>query len=365
MSDKNKIEQSDYINITEIVIKLINKKSTIYKSTLLGFTLGLVIAIFSANEYSSYSTFVPQLSSGLNSSSNPLTTLSSLAGLKRTDLNNDGVEISPLIYPLIIESVPYRLELLESKILYNDQKISVREFLLEKSTFNLIDFFNSYIVGGPKKIVGLLFQKKELETNNKSDIYSITEQDNILFKKLNSLLKLTLNERDRFVTISTTHRNKTIPAQITKNAEIILQSKIIDYKVQYSKEILDYVSKEYNLKLGERNNLQDQIAIFKDRNININSSLYKNKLDRLTSELQILNVVCQQLASQLEDAKLQVNKETPVFTIIEPVTNPFEKSGPNRFIIIMLYTSIFLFLAISYALFESYILKLINTVKVR
>ena len=182
---------------------------------------------------------------------------------------------------------------------------------------------------------------------------------------MNSLLKLTLNERDRFVTISTTHRNKTIPAQITKNAEIILQSKIIDYKVKYSKEILDYVSKEYNLKLGERNNLQDQIAIFKDRNININSSLYKNKLDRLTSELQILNVVCQQLASQLEDAKLQVNKETPVFTIIEPVTNPFEKSGPNRFIIIMLYTSIFLFLAISYALLESYILKLINTVKVR
>ena len=43
--------------------------------------------------------------------------------------------------------------------------------------------------------------------------------------------------------------------------------------------------------------------------------------------LIFLKNVTQQLAAQVEQAKLQVNKNTPVFTIINPVTIPYEKSN--------------------------------------
>jgi len=38
-----------------------------------------------------------------------------------------------------------------------------------------------------------------------------------------------------------------------------------------------------------------------------------------------------------EQAKIQVKKDTPVFTIIEPVTVPSEKSKPNRLMILFIW----------------------------
>jgi uncharacterized protein involved in exopolysaccharide biosynthesis len=42
------------------------------------------------------------------------------------------------------------------------------------------------------------------------------------------------------------------------------------------------------------------------------------------------------LAKQLEQAKIQVKKDTPIFTVIEPVTIPLEKSKPNRPLIVVM-----------------------------
>ena len=78
-------------------------------------------------------------------------------------------------------------------------------------------------------------------------------------------------------------------------------------------------------------------AVFVDKNINISSSLYQNKLSRIESELSIAQTVVQQLASQVEQAKLQVNKDTPVFTTIKPVTIPFERSAPKRSLIVLIF----------------------------
>ena len=84
--------------------------------------------------------------------------------------------------------------------------------------------------------------------------------------------------------------------------------------------------------------LQDEIANFRDKNLDISSSLFKNKLDRLNSELSISQSVVQQLASQVEQAKLQVSKDTPVFTIINEVSIPYKKSYPKRSLIVILFT---------------------------
>lgn len=44
-----------------------------------------------------------------------------------------------------------------------------------------------------------------------------------------------------------------------------------------------------------------------------------------------------ELAKQLEQAKIQVKQDTPVFTIIEPVSVPTNKSKPNRPMILFIW----------------------------
>jgi len=44
-----------------------------------------------------------------------------------------------------------------------------------------------------------------------------------------------------------------------------------------------------------------------------------------------------ELAKQLEQAKIQVKQDTPVFTIIEPISVPTKKSKPNRPMILFIW----------------------------
>ena len=48
--------------------------------------------------------------------------------------------------------------------------------------------------------------------------------------------------------------------------------------------------------------------------------------------------VFQELAGQVEQAKIQVNKDTPIFTIIEPVSVPLERSKPKRSMMVIIWT---------------------------
>jgi len=44
-----------------------------------------------------------------------------------------------------------------------------------------------------------------------------------------------------------------------------------------------------------------------------------------------------EIAKQLENAKIRVKEDTPIFSIIEPVTIPLEKSKPRRVLILMIW----------------------------
>ena len=59
---------------------------------------------------------------------------------------------------------------------------------------------------------------------------------------------------------------------------------------------------------------------------------------RLTNEYTLLFGVYSELAKQREQANIQVKETTPVFTVVEPVTIPAERSKPKRGLICIAFT---------------------------
>ena len=163
--------------------------------------------------------------------------------------------------------------------------------------------------------------------------------------------------------MSFTDQNKSISAQITQIAQSLLQEKIIEYKIQSSNELLDFTVEQYNYKKLNFEFLQDERAIFVDKNINISSSLFQNKLSRLESEVNISESIVQQLASQVEQAKLQVNKNTPVFTTIQPVTSPFERSAPKRSLIVLVFGFLGIVISVGYVLVKEPLNEILKSIK--
>ena len=351
----------DEIDIVELLKKVYKEKRLIFKYSIIAAVVGVVFALSQPNMYTSSTTFIPQLSSNVKSSSSSLSGLASLAGINLGGIEGSP-EFPPTLYPQVVESVPFRLDLLSSSIQIDNNNLKLREyFLKDASSFNLVGTLKKYTIGLPSLIMG--FFKSDEFNSDFSSIYSLSREDHELFKKLSDVFSLSINDKEGFITMSFVDQNKKVAAQVAQTAETLLQEKIIEFKVKSSKELLDFTTNQYNEKKKAFEKLQDQRAVFVDKNINISSTLFKNKLSRIESELNIAQTVVQQLASQVEQAKLQVNKDTPVFTTIKPVTVPFEKSSPSRGRIVIIFLFLGFLLSSGYVLLKEPAIKILKSVK--
>ena len=68
----------------------------------------------------------------------------------------------------------------------------------------------------------------------------------------------------------------------------------------------------------------------------MSTSKSKNELDKLEAEYQLSFSIFNQISKELEAKKIEVQKEIPIFTILEPTIVPLSHKYPNRISILLL-----------------------------
>jgi len=325
--------KDDEIDIIALLKTIYVARRFVIKTIILFAVFGVISALVSPVKYSAYSTFVPQLPEGQTNPS--LGGLASLAGINLSAImGSQPQEIPPSLYPQIAESIPYRLALLEAKVGSNGT--SFRNYILDQSSgVSILPLLKKYTIGLP----GLLFNNQsEDKSTPKSTLFQATKEDRALFRFLAQVVSIEVDDQEGLVSISVELADRMAAAQLAQAATDLLQSNIIAFKSQSARNNLDFIERQYESKRQEFEEIQDSIAIFKDQNLNITSSLYQNQLSRLESQFSVTSSVFQELAGQVEQAKIQVNKDTPIFTIIEPVSVPLERSKPKRTTMVIIWT---------------------------
>ena len=359
----SQVFEDDSVDIIVFLKQIYQGRKFIILSAFVTAILGVIVALTTPNTYTSGATFIPQT----GGDSKPSSGLSGLASLAGISLGSMGVgsDIPPTLYPRIISSVPYKLDLLGETIEVSGGEVILGDYLVgDGSGVSVLGTIKKYTIGLPGAILSLLRGTSTEEVSEaQGEIYQINEDSRKLFEALNTKLILLLNEKEGFVTLEFSDEDKFVAAQVAELAKELLQERIIAFKNQSARELLDFTTKQYQENKTSYEALQDSIAIFKDQNLNISSSLYQNRLDRLERELNIASSVVEQLASQVEQAKLQVNKDTPVFTIIEPVTVPFERSAPKRSLIVVIWTFLGVVLSTGFVLVKDLIKEIIASIR--
>ena len=354
--------EDDSIDLIALLKQIYQGRRFIILSAVVAAILGVVVALATPNTYTSGATFIPQ-TGGDSKPSSSLSGLASLAGISLGGMSG-GSDIPLTLYPQIISSIPYKLDLLDESIEVSGSEISLGEYLGDYSESSILGTLKKYTIGLPGTILSALKgSSAEGVSQEQGELYQISEDDRELFEALNTKLILSLNEKEGFVTLEFSDEDKFVAAQVAERAKELLQERIIAFKNQSARELLNFTTKQYQENKTSYEALQDSIAIFKDQNLNISSSLYQNRLDRLERELNIASSVVEQLASQVEQAKLQVNKDTPVFTIIEPVTVPFERSAPKRSLIVVIWTFLGVVLATGFVLVKDPAKEIIASIR--
>jgi uncharacterized protein involved in exopolysaccharide biosynthesis len=345
MTDQNQKNTSvsqveeDEIDLIAIAKTLWKGRKKILKTTLIFMAIGLFVAIFSEKEYTASTTFVPQTSDSKIGGN--LGGLASLAGINLGSMNS-GSEISPTLYPQIINSIPFQLEMLQTPLTIADQKekITFKEYYTNIYRPSLLGYIKKYTIGLPGLFLKARKGKPEFVDYSKgegNDLITISADEDELIAKIAEQVYLQVNESDGYITILIKMPEAIASAELTLKAQELLQQYVISFKVKKSKEQLRFIQDRYAEKEREFKAIQQKIALYRDQNRNMNSAIAQTTLQRLQSEYDLAYSIYSQLAKELETQRVQVKEDTPVFTILKPVSIPIEKSKPNRLTIIIIW----------------------------
>ena len=351
----------DEINLVAVTKEFWSHRKSVIKVVAFFIALGLVYALQSKNYFTASTTIVPVIE-GQEVGGN-LGSLASLAGINLGELGSSGGQISPGLYPQIINSIPYRLELLNTRLRVNDSDtlVSFAYYFQEIYTPSILSILGKYTVGLPrlliKKLKGV---DKKNEFNFNERLIRLTDDQFELIEELDSKISLDINDEEGFVSLSITMPEAESSAQMTLRARELLQQYAMRFKTQKSKEQLAYLEERFQEKEKDFEEKKLKLALFQDRNNNINSAVARTKLLQLQSEYDLAFTVYSELAKQLEAQRLQVKKDTPIFTILKPVTIPNEKAGPKRSLILIGFTFLGFIVSLGYIYIKSLLPDLKN-----
>ncbi len=332
---KPPINIDDNIDLIKLVKTFWNGRKTILKWMLFSGFLGLLIALLSPKEYTVKTTMVPQTGQS-ESKLGGLSSLAALAGFN-LDINNQGQSVSPLLYPQILNSVPFQLELMNIPLSFSEvnHPISLFEYYTKIARPSILSLIRKYTLGLPAKVITVLKGTPDTAIqSNSQGLISLSVKQEDIRDMLMSKISLILDVKLGLLTLDASFHDPLISAQVAEKTRELLQKYITRYKIEKVKDQLLFVEGRYLEKKADFIKVQELLARFRDQNKNVSSALVRTEEERLQSDFSLASSVYTELAKQLEQAKIKVKEETPVFSIIEPVIIPGKSSKPKKLIII-------------------------------
>lgn len=285
-------------DVIKIFRKLYINRKFIVKICFLFTILGSIISFLLPTEFMSSTIFIPQK---FNSKSSAISSVADLVGFN-INSGSSSNEIPITMYPQVSESKKFKRLLLDIEV---DNKKNLREFITEH--YNLIE-----------------------NKNDSSDSFYLSKYEEKCFKILSGIVKIKIDQKNGFIIVESTMPIPQYSSIIAHSARNILQKIIIENRIESAKQNLSYSEAQLKEKMKDFNKIQNLLSNFKDSNLNIVSQTRKNKINKLEAEFEIIKSVVTELSIQVEQSKLEISRNTPVFSTIKEAITPNKRKSPNR-----------------------------------
>jgi len=362
LNNAPQFEDEEGIDILALVKQLWDGRKTVILFTAAFIVLGFVAALTMKRTYSVSTVMVPQVGSSKSSS------LSSLASLAGFDLGTStgASDLSPLIYPQIVNSIPFRKELIYTPVHYSkvDTAVSMYTYLTEVEKPGVIGTIKKYTIGLPGVILSAIRPKKaplalpdDGSAAAEAKPVLLDEKEVKVLKVMARSVSLAVDKKEGYITLNVNGSEPIQTAELAMKAQKLLQEEITRFRVEKSQNELDYIQARYDEIKDETESYQEQLAKITDRSQNTTLTRDKIELNRIQNKFNNANSIYMELAKQLEQSKMQVKKDTPVFTIIQPVAVPTQAAN-SRAKTLVVWTFLGFVLGCGLVLAKGYLPKL-------
>lgn len=340
------------IALTDLFDLFRRRRKILFISTSIFLIIGILVASTSPLEYEAEAQILSEEGGTQNTTLGGLAGLAGLAGIALPQGSNQTLALSPDMYPTIASSQPFLMNLMEERFYFQEKnrEMTLFEYFSEERSGHIFTKSFNFLRSIPARFFALFERKKEWKIPER--IRSQTDSIDVAKPRI----------------ISLTHEQRYVMGQLEPRIDIEAKGKIITVKVKMPepylsaelntvvlKNVIDYVTRYKTEK--QKNNLsfiedrtkeaeekfkqsQLRLAIFKDSNQGVVTQTALTREEQLQAELNLAFNLYNTLAQELEQTRIRLKKETPLFTEFEPVTVPLQKAEPNIPKTILLYTGL-------------------------
>ncbi|MBC7568382.1 MAG: lipopolysaccharide biosynthesis protein [Spirosoma sp.] len=285
--------------------------------------LGVMVSLVLPFEYEADAQLMPEMTGG---SGDVFRRLASMANLSGIDLSEtEGMDaIRPDLYPSILQSKPFRLYLIGQTVPTTSGKITVGELLLPAETWRT-------------KLTGFWGWKKPAlrpVSLTPGLPQPLTIRQKNLLDAISRRVKARFDTRSGIIAISARMPDALSAATVAQMTMDYLTRYVTNYRTGKARQDLDF----YNQRLTEAKKryqtAQRTLFDYNDQHKNLILQTATMERQQLSDELSIAQSVYIELARQHEQARLKVQQQTPVFTVLESPTVPPERISPTRTLVV-------------------------------
>lgn len=318
------------IRLSDVVKFLKSSRRVIVICTLLFLVLGILYAFSKQNQYTATIRVMPELKGA--SASGGLGDLKSLAGLAGVNLDNAGSPdaIRPDLYPDIVQSIPFTLFLLSRPVveINKGKPYPLQQFMLDQSKNSLV----SKLFSSQEEEAALVIAPKDNAT------LRLTPTQEGLSKQLNQRIKAEIDKKSGIITITSLMPDPAVAATVAQQTLNYLANYVTNYRTSKARNQVQFLDKQISQAKQRYQTAELNLSSYRDRNRSLFLNTAKIEEQRLQAEYLLTQSVYNDLSKQLEQARIKVQEEAPVFQVLEPARVPLRKSGPNRLAIIIGFT---------------------------
>lgn len=322
------------IDLMEYVRKLWSVRKLLLKAAVVGLVVGLIIALSLPREYTVGVTLSPE--SGKNASGGGLSGMASMLGLGGMSMGGDADALNITLFPEIVASTPFLLELLDTHVTTLDGKVDTTfmAYLDEQKSpwWGTLLALPGMAIGGVKS---LFSDKKDEALENTVNPFHLTEKQASKVESLRKAIMADVDKKTGVTSVSVTLQDPLVTATITDTVVAKLQQYITAYRISKAQQDCNYLEQLYKDRQKEYYEAQQSYANYMDANKSVILQSVLTERERLQNEMSLAYQVYSQVATQLQVARAKVQEAKPVFAVVEPSTVPLQPSGTSKKVVML------------------------------
>jgi len=352
--------QNEEINLNDLFQLFKDKSKVLYIVVVLTVFLGMVKSCTTPIEYESTAIKLSEVETE-NKGMGQLGGLAGLAGINLGGMAGSDISntFAPDMYPKLLESKPFLLDLINQEFYFNSKgkKMSIKDYYLEERPNDLLKKTFQFVLSIPYQIIGV-FNSPEEPTqaveipvlDEDLEYIFITPSENYVIGEITNKIKI--ENKGRMIALSVKMPEPIIAAEFNNLVFKKILNYVSSYKIEKQKTNLKFIESstleaEENFKKAQNN-----LASFRDANQGIISQRVRTREEQLDAEFNLSFQVYSTLRQEFENSKIELKRQTPIFTTFEEavVPNAPSNTSPSKIFFLSIFVGFFLGLFVVFLL---------------